>query len=89
MGGFFGTICTRDCVNDLFYDTATQQHWAFLPAAKVQELMTGIMEVKREELKVDSNEVYDLQGRRVGEPTTSRQLQRGLYLINGKKILIK
>lgn len=42
---------------------------------------TGIKTVNREPLTV--NLVYDLQGRRVSNPS------RGLYIVNGKKIMIK
>lgn len=43
--------------------------------------VTGINEVKGEGLKV--NGYYDLQGRKVAQPT------KGLYIVNGKKIIIK
>ena len=42
---------------------------------------TGINEVKGEGLKV--NGYYDLQGRKVAQPT------KGLYIVNGKKVVIK
>ncbi len=45
------------------------------------QVETGITEVKGENGKVKS--IYDLQGRRVEAPT------KGLYIIDGKKILIK
>ena len=43
---------------------------------------TGINVVKGAEFNVNG-EVYDLQGRRVAQPT------KGLYIVNGKKIVIK
>ena len=43
---------------------------------------TGIGSVKSEELKVKS-EVYNLKGQRVSQPT------KGLYIVNGKKVVIK
>ena len=43
---------------------------------------TGIEKVKDEGLRM-KNEIFDLQGRRVARPT------RGLYIKNGKKILVK
>ena len=42
---------------------------------------TGVIEVKGENGKVKT--IYDLQGRKVDNPT------KGIYIINGKKILIK
>ena len=44
---------------------------------------TGIEEVQSSEFKVMSSALYDWSGRRVSHPT------RGLYIKNGKKILIK
>ena len=42
---------------------------------------TGVIEVK--EQRAESREIYDLQGREVESPT------KGIYIINGKKVLIK
>ena len=42
---------------------------------------TGVIEVKEQRAK--SKAIYDLQGRKVDNPT------KGIYIINGKKILIK
>lgn len=42
---------------------------------------TGIKSVNSDETKV--NGIYDLQGRRVSQPT------KGLYIVNGKKVVIK
>ena len=44
---------------------------------------TGIEEVKSEELKVKNDAMYDLTGRRVTTPT------KGLYIINGKKVVMR
>ena len=46
------------------------------------EEATGIKAIDNGQLTID-NEVYDLQGRRVAQPT------KGLYIVNGKKIIIK
>ena len=43
---------------------------------------TGISRIENGELKVE-NSVYDLQGRRVTKPT------KGLYIVNGKKVIMK
>ena len=42
---------------------------------------TGIADVQRE--ATDNNVYYDLNGRRVAQPT------KGLYILNGKKVLVK
>ena len=42
---------------------------------------TGINAVKSEEVK--NNSVFNLSGQRVSQPT------KGLYIVNGKKIIIK
>ncbi|MBR3977230.1 MAG: DUF4091 domain-containing protein [Bacteroidaceae bacterium] len=42
---------------------------------------TGIEELKSENSKVEG--VYDLQGRKIGNPT------KGVYIIDGKKVLVK
>ena len=43
---------------------------------------TGISRIENGELKVE-NSVYDLQGRRMTKPT------KGLYIVNGKKVIMK
>ena len=47
------------------------------------EETTGINTIKGSELKVYNNAYYDLSGRRVAQPT------KGLYIVNGKKVLVK
>lgn len=44
---------------------------------------TGINTTKGSEFKVNDNVYYDLSGRRVAKPT------KGLYIVNGKKVVIK
>ena len=43
---------------------------------------TGISSIQNSQFTMP-NEVYDLQGRRVAQPT------KGLYIMNGKKMLVK
>lgn len=43
---------------------------------------TGINSIDNGQLTID-NSVYDLQGRRVAQPT------KGLYIVNGKKVIVK
>ena len=53
---------------------------------------TGIAEIENGKLKIE-NSVYDLQGRRVGQSSIfnsqSSILKKGLYIVNGKKVMVK
>ena len=53
------------------------------PMNLVFEDMTGINSVKGEEFMVNGSEIYNLQGQRVAQPA------KGLYIINGKKVMVK
>ena len=47
-------------------------------------IVNGIDEVTTTTVEIDANAVYyDLQGRRVDHPV------RGIYIVNGKKVIIK
>ena len=56
-----------------------------------QDDITGIEEMRVSENEKMRNEVYDLSGRRVLSPLISHPspLKKGLYIVNGKKVLIK
>ena len=43
----------------------------------------GVETVQGSRFKVQGSEVFDLQGRRVSQP------QKGMYIVNGKKVLVK
>jgi hypothetical protein len=45
---------------------------------------TGIQSMSGDSSSMDNNEWYDLQGRRVSQPT-----KKGLYIRNGKKVVVK
>jgi len=47
------------------------------------EETTSVNELKTTNFTNNTNEVFDLQGRRVAQPT------KGLYIVNGKKVVIK
>ena len=53
---------------------------------------TGIAEIEKGKLKIE-NSVYDQQGRRVGQSSIfnsqSSILKKGLYIVNGKKVMVK
>ena len=44
---------------------------------------TGIKVINLEENSENNGQMYDLQGRRVAEPT------KGVYIVNGKKVVVK
>lgn len=44
---------------------------------------TGINEVSSSKIQVSGSEVFDLQGRKVAQPA------KGLYIVNGRKVIIK
>lgn len=53
-----------------FYDTATAQHWAFIPADQVQEFATGIAEVTTSET-IEGDQVkgyYNVSGVQINKP---------------------
>jgi hypothetical protein len=58
---------------------------AFLP---VQGDILGIADISSHPSSA-KNVVYDLQGRQVSRQSSSPILQKGLYIVNGKKILVK
>ena len=50
-------------------------------------VVTDISEIGNEQLNTE-NEVYDLQGRKIeNSKSVNSKLQRGLYIVNGKKVL--
>ena len=49
---------------------------------------TGIDNVYNNNVKID-NVVYDMSGRKVSSMTTSESLPKGLYIVNGKKYVVK
>ena len=81
-----------DRSRNLQLDTSLQDlHNLELPARSVVTVVigledaTGIRTIKNEKLKVKNESVYDLQGRRI----TNNQLQKGIYIHNGRKVVIK
>ena len=45
---------------------------------------TGINAVNGSEFMINGSDIYNLAGQRVAQPT-----QKGLYIVNGKKVVIK
>ena len=45
--------------------------------------VTGVNEITNTNLTNNTNDIFDLQGRKVAQPT------KGLYIVNGKKVIVK
>ena len=71
-----------------FNDTATNQHWVFLPGTLVEAIASGI---RKTETGTEPDVVYDVSGRKVSSQLTidNSQLAPGIYIVNGKKVVIK
>ena len=48
-------------------------------------MTTGIQDEKNIQVPCVETQVYDLQGRKMADS----QLQRGIYLLNGKKMIVR
>ena len=73
-------------------DLGNQQNKAYLQdpgtgapsfSIEIEGETTGIKVVNLEESSENNGQMYDLQGRRVAEPS------KGVYIVNGKKVVIK
>lgn len=62
-------------------------HWKLMEYVSV----VGIGEIYEfDDLQITNTDiVYDLSGRRINHTPVNAQLQKGLYIVNGKKVLIK
>lgn len=73
-------------------NAAEAQRWLILTIDEVRDIeqVMAVNDVKPEPKNEDTS-VYDLQGRRVGSSLTTlgSSLRRGLYIVNGKKVIIK
>ena len=69
-------------ISDIEFATTQAEACYLADIAISSTIATGINEMKNEELRM-KNEIYDLQGRRVMNPT------KGLYIVNGKKVNLK
>ena len=72
-----------------FNITANRDYYLRVTATEVMEIggSDGIIETKSQQSAIVSPFVYDLQGRKVG--TTDSSLPKGLYIVNGKKSIIR
>jgi hypothetical protein len=63
--------------------TTDELGFGTLMFAQPNDIPTGINEVSGSKFQVSGAEYFDLQGRRVAQPT------KGLYIVNGTKVVIK
>ena len=69
------------------FTSGAHKAWLALPAAtpanffSLDDETTGVKAIENSQLTIDN--YYDLQGRKVAQPT------KGLYIVNGKKVIIK
>ena len=75
-----------------FYDVLTEVEEAYSSRIAMtfsDGTTTGIRGITNDELRI-TNAVYDLQGRRVSESgIQNSELRKGLYIVNGKKVVNK
>ncbi len=74
------------------FGTKTQNGLSKAMIKNIDEGFTSISDVISEGNDVRSGDVYDLTGRRVlvnATPGQLKQLDRGIYIVGGKKVLVK
>ncbi|MBR1682005.1 MAG: Ig-like domain-containing protein [Bacteroidaceae bacterium] len=65
---------------------------AFFALPGMEDTPTGIEAVESSQTTVDSKEIYNLAGQRVDNSQFTihnSQLKRGIYIVNGRKVLVK
>ena len=81
--GFYNLASdTEVAAGKAYLETATALTAGARISIVFEDETTGISLTENSELRTE-NAVYDLQGRRVAQP------QKGLYIVNGKKVVIK
>ena len=95
-----GSIAMEDGDMGIVIGGNTAQQWALVVDEKMDAylgledvIVTGVLPIDNGQLTMDNEGVYDLSGRRVnvnanGNGNNSR-LKKGVYIVNGKKILVK
>lgn len=68
-------------ISDIEFATADAEAYHLAPIS-ISSTATGIYQVENREWKQD-DVIFDLQGRRVNQPS------RGLYIVNGSKLMVK
>lgn len=90
ISGSAGTLMTINCsglsgevtISNVIFATTDAQGY-LLNDVSVEGISTGIMTIDSNRLTTEYS-VYDLQGRKI-----DGQLKKGVYIVNGKKIVIK
>jgi hypothetical protein len=72
-----GTLAAGKCYLDVSSSSPSPA-----PSLVLEATPTGIEEIEMRDTRTD-NQFYDLSGRKISHPT------KGLYIVNGKKIIIK
>jgi len=80
--GFRAYFELNDVIADYYKKTSTEDAKVYF---MVDGVVTSINDILQE--TVNDNRYYDINGRYVG--TDAQHLQRGLYIINGKKVIVK
>ena len=77
------------------YEALSGWTW-FADIVESEEASTGIKSIDNGQLTIDNGAVYDLQGRKMKNPLltspsggTGNGLKPGLYIVNGKKVVVK
>ena len=68
-------------ISDIEFATAEAEAYHMAPVS-ISSTATGIYQIENREWKQD-DVIFDLQGRRVNQPS------RGLYIVNGSKLIVK
>lgn len=53
----------------------------------IDDMITGIMHIDADGMQVTEGDVYTIGGQRIG--SSRERLQKGIYIVNGKKIVVK
>jgi alpha-amylase len=77
------TVDINNVSTTKFYEIATQKEGDKHLVTDVTGSHTGIDQIANSQLPTTNSKIYDLQGRRVSN------MQRGIYIVNGKKVVIK
>ena len=84
VGFFKYTTTTAPAAGIVYIDKSNVNTGSGAPSfLTIGNETTGINSIENGTLKIENGEVYNLAGQRVSQPT------KGLYIVNGKKVIIK
>ena len=78
-----GSTIKRMTANKAYFPMPADSEVKMVTFSFGGNMVTGIEDIKAALTSPASNDIFDLSGRRVSNPT------KGIYIINGKKVLIK